>query len=114
MVAEHSFRPPWYHRNIMSEFMGLVFGQYDAKGKGFVPGGFSLHNMMLPHGPDASAFDKASTTDLRPEKLANTLAFMFETRFPQLVTAFAADHPSLQKSYADCWTGIRSHFTGKP
>jgi homogentisate 1,2-dioxygenase len=114
MVAEHSFRPPWYHRNIMSEFMGLVFGQYDAKVKGFVPGGFSLHNMMLPHGPDASAFDKASTTDLRPEKLANTLAFMFETRFPQLVTAFAADHPSLQKSYADCWTGIRSHFTGKP
>src|SRR5215468_1023091 len=82
-VAEHSFRPPWYHMNIMSEFMGLIFGQYDAKAEGFAPGGMSLHNCMLPHGPDTEAFDKASSSELKPQKLANTLAFMFETRYPQ-------------------------------
>ncbi len=80
-VAEHSFRPPWFHMNIMSEFMGLIYGQYDAKPDGFVPGGISLHNCMLPHGPDATAFEKASTVELKPHKLTDTLAFMFETRF---------------------------------
>ena len=91
LVAENTFRPPWYHMNVMSEFMGLIYGVYDAKtGGGFVPGGISLHNTMLPHGPDVDAFEKASNVDLKPHKLEGTLAFMFETRFPQKVTAFAA------------------------
>ena len=78
LVAEHSFRPPWYHRNIMSEFMGLIRGRYDAKEEGFVPGGISLHNMMLPHGPDAAGYDKATSVELKPVKLDDTMAFMFE------------------------------------
>ena len=110
MVAEHSFRPPWYHMNIMSEFMGLLYGQYDAKETGFVPGGFSLHNMMLPHGPDKSAFDKASFAELKPHKLTNTMAFMWETRFPQQLTQFAASLPGLQDDYPDCWTGLERNF----
>ena len=69
MVAENTFRPPWYHMNIMSEFMGLIYGVYDAKPQGFVPGGISLHNMMLPHGPDREAFDHASNGELKPVKL---------------------------------------------
>jgi homogentisate 1,2-dioxygenase len=99
-VAENTFRPPWYHMNIMSEFMGLIEGVYDAKPAGFVPGGFSLHNCMLPHGPDADAFGRASTAELAPVRLSNTLAFMFETRLPQFVTAFAAQAPQLQQDYA--------------
>jgi homogentisate 1,2-dioxygenase len=114
LVAEHSFRPPWYHMNIMSEFMGLIYGQYDAKESGFMPGGFSLHNMMLPHGPDKTAFDRASTTDLKPVKLTNTLAFMFETRFPQQVTDYAASLSGLQDDYADCWVGLDKTFDGSP
>jgi homogentisate 1,2-dioxygenase len=114
MVAEHSFRPPWYHLNIMSEFMGLIYGQYDAKEHGFVPGGMSLHNCMLPHGPDADAFEKASTAELKPVKLTNTLAFMFETRFPQQLTEFAASLPTLQDDYLDCWKGIAKKFDGTP
>ncbi|WP_036258851.1 homogentisate 1,2-dioxygenase [Methylocapsa aurea] len=110
LVAEHSFRPPWYHMNIMSEFMGLIHGQYDAKAQGFAPGGMSLHNCMLPHGPDAEAFDKASLAELKPEKLADTLAFMFETRYPQHVTEYAAKLPTLQSDYADCWQGLKKHF----
>jgi homogentisate 1,2-dioxygenase len=113
-VAEHSFRPPWYHMNIMSEFMGLIYGQYDAKPQGFVPGGMSLHNCMLPHGPDKEAFEKASSVELRPHKLTNTLAFMFETRYPQHLTKYAASLPSLQPDYADCWQGLDKRFDGKP
>ena len=90
MVMEDTFRPPWYHKNIMSELMGNIYGQYDAKPQGFVPGGMSLHNMMLPHGPDREAFEKASNADLAPHKLDDTMSFMFETRFPQHLTAFAA------------------------
>ena len=86
MVAENTFRPPWYHMNIMSEFMGLIYGVYDAKPQGFVPGGISLHNMMLPHGPDREAFDHASNGELKPVKLTGTMAFMFETRYPQRIT----------------------------
>jgi homogentisate 1,2-dioxygenase len=112
MVAEHSFRPPWYHRNIMSEFMGLICGQYDAKEEGFVPGGMSLHNMMLPHGPDASGFEKASRADLKPVKLTDTLAFMFETRFPQHLTRFAAELDTLQDNYIDCWAPLKKRFDG--
>lgn len=110
MVAENTFRPPWYHMNIMSEFMGLIYGQYDAKPQGFIPGGFSLHNQMLPHGPDAPAFAKASTAALQPRKLEGTMAFMWETRLPQRVTAFAAATASLQHDYADCWAGLEKRF----
>jgi homogentisate 1,2-dioxygenase len=109
-VAEDTFRPPWYHLNVMSEFMGLVYGVYDAKPHGFVPGGFSLHNCMLPHGPDAEAFEKASNAELMPHKLEGTLAFMFETRFPQRVSAYAAGLAELQDDYVDCWQGLKKHF----
>ncbi|MEA2936182.1 MAG: homogentisate 1,2-dioxygenase [Variibacter sp.] len=109
-VAENTFRPPWYHRNIMSEFMGLIYGVYDAKPEGFVPGGISLHNTMLPHGPDAQAFEHASNVELKPVKLENTLAFMFETRFRQRVTKFAAESNALQQDYIDCWSGLKKHF----
>jgi len=112
LVAEHSFRPPWFHMNIMSEFMGLIFGQYDAKPDGFTPGGFSLHNCMLPHGPDAAAFEKASTAELAPHRLSNTLAFMFETRFPQQLTRYAAELPTLQPDYPACWNGLDKQFSG--
>jgi homogentisate 1,2-dioxygenase len=111
LVAEDTFRPPWYHMNVMSEFMGLIEGVYDAKtGGGFVPGGFSLHNMMLPHGPDADAFEGASRAALQPHRLQGTLAFMFETRFPQRVTRFAAGAPQLQAEYGSYGAGLRRHF----
>jgi homogentisate 1,2-dioxygenase len=100
--------------NIMSEFMGLIYGQYDAKPDGFVPGGVSLHNCMLPHGPDTDAFNKASTVELAPHKLSNTMAFMFETRFPQHLTTYAAKLPALQSDYRDCWKGLDRKFNGKP
>ena len=109
-VAENTFRPPWYHRNIMSEFMGLVYGVYDAKPEGFSPGGMSLHNTMLPHGPDDTAFEHASNVELKPVKLKNTLAFMFETRFRQRVTKYAAESLALQRDYAQCWSGLKKHF----
>lgn len=109
-VAEDTFRPPWYHMNIMSEFMGLIYGQYDAKPQGFVPGGFSLHNCMLPHGPDAEAFEGASNAELKPHKMEGTMAFMFETRFPQRVTRWAAELPQRQQDYQDCWAGLKKHF----
>jgi homogentisate 1,2-dioxygenase len=110
LVAENTFRPPWYHMNIMSEFMGLLYGRYDAKPEGFVPGGFSLHNCMLPHGPDAEAFGRASTAALEPHKLTGTMAFMFETRLPQRVTAYAAALPQRQHDYVDCWRPLRKNF----
>lgn len=113
-VAEHTFRPPWYHMNIMSEFMGLIYGVYDAKPQGFVPGGASLHNCMLPHGPDKDAFEHASKTELKPVKLSGTMAFMFETRFPQQITKFAAEISALQDDYMDCWAGLEKRFNGKP
>jgi homogentisate 1,2-dioxygenase len=109
-VAENTFRPPWYHMNIMSEFMGLIYGVYDAKPQGFTPGGISLHNCMLPHGPDREAFDHASNSELKPVKLTGTMAFMFETRYPQHVTVHAANSPTLQDDYADCWNGLEKRF----
>jgi len=109
-VAENTFRPPWYHKNIMSEFMGLIYGKYDARPDGFLPGGISLHNTMLPHGPDASTFEKASNENLEPQKIENTLAFMFETRFPQHVTEFASKSKQLQKNYIDCWKDIKKNY----
>ncbi len=111
LVAENTFRPPWYHMNVMSEFMGLVYGVYDAKtGGGFAPGGVSLHNTMLPHGPDVDAFEKASSADLAPRKLEGTLAFMFESRFPQHLTAFSAGHPALQEAYGSYGRDLVKHF----
>ena len=110
LTMENTFRPPWYHVNIMSEFMGLLYGQYDAKPHGFQPGGVSLHNSMLPHGPDMEAFEHASNAPLVPVKLANTMAFMFESRFPQRVTHYAATAPILQPDYFNCWTGLKKHF----
>ena len=109
-VAENTFRPPWYHKNIMSEFMGLIYGKYDARPDGFLPGGMSLHNTMLPHGPDSTTFEKASSENLNPQKIENTLAFMFETRFPQHVTEFASKSKQLQKNYIDCWTNIKKNY----
>jgi homogentisate 1,2-dioxygenase len=91
----------------MSEFMGLVYGQYDAKEEGFVPGGASLHNSMVPHGPDTDAFVKASAADLKPQKLDNTLAFMFESRYRFVPTAFAMTGGLLDENYADCWVGLK-------
>ena len=110
MVAEDTFRPPWYHRNLMSEFMGLVYGQYDAKPEGFKPGGMSLHNCMVPHGPDTEAFEKASNTPLAPHKLDHTLAFMFESRWRFHPTEFALTGGALDAAYADCWSGLQNQF----
>ena len=110
-VAENTFRPPWYHKNIMSELMGNIYGQYDAKPEGFIPGGLSLHNMMLPHGPDKEAFEKASNRDLVPEKLSNTMSFMFETRFPQHLTKYSAEEAPIQENYIDCWSDIQKNFS---
>jgi len=114
IVAEHTFRPPWFHRNVMSEFMGLIHGVYDAKAEGFAPGGASLHNCMSGHGPDAATFDKASKVALAPHKIEDTLAFMFESRYVIRPTRFALETPQLQKDYLDCWKGLTKHFTGKP
>ena len=114
MVMEDTFRPPWYHKNVMSELMGNIYGQYDAKPQGFVPGGLSLHNMMLPHGPDREAFEKASSAELAPHKLEQTMSFMFETRFPQHLTRFAAKEAPLQDDYIDCWADIEKKFDGTP
>lgn len=112
MVAEHTFRPPWYHRNCMSEFMGLIHGKYDAKKEGFSPGGASLHSTMSPHGPDRAAFENASTRTLEPEKFENTQAFMFETHFLMSVTDWAL-HGSgkVQKDYMKVWQTLQSNFT---
>ena len=113
MVAENTFRPPWYHRNFMSEFMGLIHGQYDAKEEGFVPGGASLHNMHSGHGPDLDAYEKATTSDLKPTHLAATMAFMFETRYPIKLTEWGANSPQIQSDYQDCWQGLDKNFNGK-
>jgi homogentisate 1,2-dioxygenase len=112
MVAENTFRPPWYHKNIMSEMMGNIHGIYDAKPKVFVPSGMSLHNMMLPHGPAKNAFEGASNAALKAEKLSDTMSFMFETRFPQHLTEFAAKEAPLQDDYLDCWAYIDKKFNG--
>ncbi len=110
MVAEATFRPPWFHRNVMSEYMGLIRGVYDAKADGFVPGGGSLHNAMSGHGPDAATFERASSAELVPQKLADTLAFMFESRYVIQPTERALAAPQLQADYASCWQGLRKHF----
>jgi homogentisate 1,2-dioxygenase len=113
MVAEDTFRPPWFHRNVMSEFVSLIRGGYDAKGAGFQAGGASLHNCMSAHGPDTQAFEAAEQADLKPVKLENTLAFMFESRYVIHPTCFAMDADQLQDDYLDCWQGLTRHFKGK-
>jgi homogentisate 1,2-dioxygenase len=114
MVAEHTFRPPWFHRNIMSEYMGLIEGAYDAKAGGFTPGGGSLHNCMSGHGPDAATFDKASNAALAPHRIDNTMAFMFESRYLIHPTPFALATPHLQQDYLQCWHGLQKNFNGQP
>jgi homogentisate 1,2-dioxygenase len=103
MVAEKTFRPPYFHRNVMSEFMGLIQGAYDAKEGGFVPGGASLHNCMSAHGPDKASYDKAITAKLEPQYVGGTLAFMFESRYVFEPTAFALGTPALDRDYDAVW-----------
>ncbi len=107
MVAEDTFRPPWFHRNVMSEFMGLIEGEYDAKAGGFAPGGASLHNIMAAHGPDVTSHDGAVAADLAPARIEQTMAFMFESRFPFMPSGWAMNTPLLQNDYDACWTGFR-------
>jgi homogentisate 1,2-dioxygenase len=110
LVGEDTFRPPWFHRNVMSEFMGLVRGVYDAKAEGFLPGGGSLHNSFSSHGPDAETFERASAADLAPQKVDDTLAFMFETRWPVVLTREALESPLRQRDYDEVWRGLAPRF----
>ncbi|BDA41515.1 Homogentisate 1,2-dioxygenase [Coccomyxa sp. Obi] len=111
-VAEHSFRPPYFHRNVMSEFMGLIRGKYEAKKDGFLPGGASLHVCMTPHGPDTDTFESGTTKDShKPERLpADSLAFMFEVNYIPKVKKSALMSECLDKAYQECWAGLKSHF----
>ena len=115
-MAENTFRPPWFHRNVMSEFMGLVHGEYDAKAGGFAPGGMSLHNCMSGHGPDAASFEKASAIDTsKPQHVKDTMAFMFESRYVFHPARQALESPQLQGDYQDCWAGLKKQFDpGQP
>ncbi len=111
LAMEHTFRPPWFHRNVASEFMGLVHGAYDAKAEGFVPGGASLHNCMSGHGPDADTFAKASAADVsKATRITDTMAFMFETRTVIRPTRFALDSAQLQQEYFRCWQTLPKQF----
>jgi homogentisate 1,2-dioxygenase len=112
LVGEDTFRPPWFHRNFMNEFMGLIHGTYDAKAAGFLPGGASLHNCMSAHGPDVPTFEKASSAALAPHKIENVLAFMFETKLVCRPTRFALETPALQQDYDACWQGFRTLYPG--
>src|SRR6202166_4331899 len=112
LVMEHTFRPPWFHRNVASEFMGLIHGTYDAKAEGFRPGGASLHNCMSGHGPDAETFDKASKANIsKGQRISDTMAFMFETRAVIRPTRFALESAQLQQEYFRCWQGLPKNFT---
>ncbi len=111
LAAQDTFRPPWFHRNVASEFMGLIEGVYDAKAEGFLPGGASLHNCMTGHGPDAGTFEAASRADTsKPHQIRDTMAFMFETRLPIIPTHDALASPQLQSDYYRCWQGLGKHF----
>ena len=107
MVAEDTFRPPWFHRNVMSEFMGLIHGAYDAKAGGFAPGGASLHNQMAGHGPDQASYENAVAAGLKPHRIDNTMAFMVESRYVIRPTRAAVESPLMQLDYDDCWAGFR-------
>jgi homogentisate 1,2-dioxygenase len=108
LVAEDTFRPPWYHRNIMSEYMGLISGAYDAKANGFLPGGGSLHNRMAPHGPDGAVCETSMNKNLEPEHLTDTMAFMFESCMTWRATPFALEHA--QDDYVACWSNIKKLY----
>lgn len=111
LAMQDTFRPPWFHRNVASEFMGLVAGVYDAKAEGFMPGGASLHNCMTGHGPDAGTFEKASAADTtRPDYIRDTMAIMFETRCVIRPTHQALESPHLQTHYSQCWAGLERRF----
>jgi homogentisate 1,2-dioxygenase len=112
LVGEDTFRPPWFHRNVMCEFMGLVHGAYDAKAEGFLPGGASLHNCMSAHGPDAETWERASKAELKPHKIDDTMAFMFETRFAMRLTRYAMESSELQQDYFEGWQGLNKNFPG--
>jgi homogentisate 1,2-dioxygenase len=110
LVGEDTFRPPWFHRNIMSEYLGLVTGAYDAKAAGFTPGGGSLHNTYASHGPDADTHARASAAELGPQKLDGTLAIMFESRWTILPTKQAMDAAFRQPDYDAVWSGLQRKF----
>ena len=110
LVAEDTFRPPWFHRNVMSELMGLVRGVYDAKAEGFLPGGVSLHNQLSAHGPDLQTHERASQAALAPHKIDDTLAFMWESRYVFRPTKWAMDARELQKGYDAVWDGFGKRF----
>lgn len=114
MVMEHTFRPPWYHRNCMSEYMGMIYGQYDAKGEGFIAGGSSLHSCMTGHGPDAESFVKASAVEkLSPFFFGEGLAFMFESKYILKVASSALQSSILQQDYLECWQKLPKLFNGE-
>ena len=113
LVGEDTFRPPWYHRNVMTEFMGLLHGVYDAKAEGFLPGGASLHNCMTAHGPDAETWKRASQAELKPHRLEDTMAFMFESRFAMRLTRYAVESSELQHDYFEGWQGLERHFSAR-
>ncbi|KAM7250542.1 hypothetical protein ACFE04_022425 [Oxalis oulophora] len=112
LVAEHTFRPPYYHRNCMSEFMGLIYGEYEAKADGFLPGGASLHNCMTPHGPDTKTYEAtiARGNEAGPHKLTDTMSFMFESCLIPRVCQWALESPAVDHDYYRCWIGLQSHF----
>lgn len=110
LVGEDTFRPPWFHRNTMTEFMGLLQGVYDAKAEGFLPGGASLHNCMSAHGPDADTWERATRAELKPHKLEETMAFMFESRYAMRLTRYAIESSELQHDYFEGWQGLAKHF----
>ena len=111
LAMEHTFRPPWFHRNVASEFMGLIHGVYDAKAEGFLPGGASLHNCMSGHGPDTETFERASAADLsQPTRITDTMAFMLETNRVIRPTRHALESAQLQPEYFRCWQGLQRHF----
>jgi homogentisate 1,2-dioxygenase len=114
LVAEHTFRPPWFHRNVASEFMGLVHGVYDGKAEGFLPGGASLHNSFSAHGPDTATYENASTAELQPHRIENTMAFIFETQMVIRPTKFALETNTLQPDYYQCWQGLKKRFLAEP
>ncbi len=111
LSMEHTFRPPWFHRNVASEFMGLIHGAYDSKAEGFVPGGASVHNSMTGHGPDAATFEQASRIDTsKPAYIRETMAFMFETRGVIRPTQAALESAQLQSEYYRCWQDLKKNF----